>query len=63
MALGMGFLGLTVLAAVLVAGAVLLGVAGAWAITDITVTKNMISCIRVSCFIYGDVAHQHHHVR
>ena len=57
LALGMGFLGFTVLAAVLVAGAVLLGVAGVWAITDITVTKNMISFIRVSCFIYGDIAH------
>ncbi len=57
LALGMGFLGFTVLAAALVAGAALRCVAGAWAITDITVTKNIISFIFVSCFIYGDLAH------
>ena len=57
LALGMGFLGFTVLAAVLVAGAVLLGVAGVWAITDITVTKNIISFMFFSQSIYGDLAY------
>lgn len=57
LALGMRFLGFAVLAADLVAGAALRCVAGAWAIAVTTVTKNIISFIFVSCFIYGDLAY------
>lgn len=59
LALGMGFLGFAGLATVVVVflAAVFGFAAGAWAIRDVATTKNIISFMFVSCFIYGDPVH------